>query len=166
MRFRFLYINAVVLSLMVFASPLNAGKVEKLPKDFKLSGLESGVIKPKNLRNKITIMQFWASWCGSCSKTMKTLHGISKGHRNVKFVSVSVDEDLESAHNYFKDLPKNLQPLKKFAYFDNDAKLATALDIEALPAYIVIDSKGNIIEADEGQPNKSQIKKLKSIIRN
>lgn len=158
----------IVLGLMVvqvfFAAEAICAPAKALPKSFKLIGLKQESISASDLKNKVIVMQFWASWCKSCSTTMKTLDRATQGKNDVKFVTVSVDEDLKSAKGYFKNLPQNLKHLESKAYFDSDAKLASNLEVDALPTFMVINSSGQIMETFTGHPDKKDLSKLKKLM--
>lgn len=151
---------AVTLALP--ASGLAKGKA--LPDDFKLSALEGkGTVKPADLKGKKVVLQFFASWCEGCSEVMTQLNPMVEGMDGVKFMPVSVDESMAEAREYFAKKPK-VKALKKLAYLDNDTKLASALDVKALPAIVIVDGDGKIVHQMSGHPTKKQYDKIKSLL--
>ncbi len=154
----------ILATQLFFAAEVISQTNKSLPKSINLVGLKQDNLEASDLKNKVVVMQFWASWCKNCGSTMKALDKATQGKSDVKFVTVSVDEDLDSAKGYFDNLPKNIQRLETKAYFDSDAKLATRLDVGALPAYMVIDSSGKVLETFTGHPNQKDLSKLKKLM--
>lgn len=51
--------------------------------------------------NGITIVDFWATWCGPCKMFAPVFENVSKKLESIKFCKLNVDEDSE---NICKDL--------------------------------------------------------------
>ena len=49
---------------------------------------------------KITIVDFWAPWCGPCRMIGPIFEEISEEYEDVEFVKVNVDDSQEIAGNY------------------------------------------------------------------
>ena len=63
--------------------------------DLKLStidGQEVSLLSRLN-KNGYTVIDFWASWCGPCRAGIPHLKKISERFKNLKFISISVDDD-------------------------------------------------------------------------
>ena len=83
-------------------------------KDINDSTFESEVLKSENL----TLVDFWAPWCGPCRKMGPLLDEIaSEFEGRLKVVKINTDENLKTAKEYqISGLP-NLRLLK-----DGEAK--------------------------------------------
>ena len=51
--------------------------------------------------NQITLVDFWATWCGPCRKLSPLIDEIAEEYKGkVKFVKIKADENLETAQKY------------------------------------------------------------------
>ncbi|MCD7879058.1 MAG: thioredoxin [Candidatus Gastranaerophilales bacterium] len=58
---------------------------------------ENEVVKEE----KLTLVDFWATWCGPCRKLSPMLDEIAGEYEGkVKFVKIKADENLKTAQNY------------------------------------------------------------------
>lgn len=155
---------AFFLSSAFYTSPLLAN--DKLPSNIQLVKLTNGKVKTlKDIKGKPAVIEFWATWCEACGPSMHKLALWAKKNRQVQFLPVSVDETLKEAQDYFKKGHKNLRKLKKINYFDRDALLASSVDISALPATMVVDSKGKVVKIFTGKVDNAKIKKIEAALK-
>jgi thiol-disulfide isomerase/thioredoxin len=109
-----------------------------------LTSYDGRLISLDDLREKIFILAFWATWCGPCQATIPALEEIStvfSENDNVEIVLVSIWErqkDKKAALNaYFKrDFPN--VPLA----WDELDVLPMSLGITGLPVVIIFDKQG------------------------
>jgi len=51
--------------------------------------------------NQITLVDFWATWCGPCRKLSPLIDEIAEEYKGkVKFVKIKADENLQAAQKY------------------------------------------------------------------
>jgi thioredoxin 1 len=56
--------------------------------------------------DKITIVDFWAEWCGPCRTQLPILENYAKKNEDVQVVKINVDENSELASEYgIKSIP-------------------------------------------------------------
>lgn len=151
-----IFINICLFTFLLFPIETIEAKsnLASLPKTFSLIGLSGGKLVPADIKNRYVIMQFWASWCIGCKATMKTMNHLFGDSKSVSLVTISVDETMEDAKKYFKNLPKSYDNLKSKSYWDPGAKIAEALQVQSIPTIILLDKKSRTIEMIRGHPNK------------
>ena len=65
--------------------------------EINVANFDSEVLKS----NKITIVDFFADWCGPCRKLSPILEEVEHEFENkVKFAKINTDENIEVAKNY------------------------------------------------------------------
>jgi thiol-disulfide isomerase/thioredoxin len=109
--------------------------------NFSLRTTDNKVFKLSKVKNKIIVLDFWASWCSPCIEALPMLKTISRDavSKDVVFVSVSVDKKVEAWLKRDKtlDIP--------WTSVIADSNTTASYKIDALPAYIVIDKNGKIV---------------------
>lgn len=123
---------------------------------------------PPNLaahRSSVVLLHFWATWCPPCREELSALvqffHGPYQAMKEDGLVLLTVSNDLRT-----KDLQKFLdeQELPFPVYFDPYAELNRRLKVVALPATLIIDRKGEIVQYLPGKQPWNQ-PCMESIVR-
>jgi len=154
-----------ILSAVVNAGNL-LGKersVSSLPPVVNLAGLTGGSLDRAGLKDKVVVMQFWASWCVGCDKVMLELEKRLKDRKDILFVPVSVDEDMKSARSYFTHKP-HVKSLEQCSFHDVDTSLAGALGVTSVPAVAIIGRDGKVIEMETGHPGSKRFDEMQKTI--
>lgn len=140
-------------------SKFSAGK--KAP-GFELEDINGKKYKSSDFVNKIIFIDVWASWCGPCISSFPKWNKLVEDYSNsneFEFLSVSMDKNKSKWTNSLEKF--KLKGLKLYAGSKEfESQFATSFNIKALPNYIAIDSKGNIISVS------SSINDFEKIIKN
>lgn len=130
---------------------------------------EGGTTSLKNFRGKYVYIDIWATWCGPCKLEIPFLKELEERFhdRNIEFVSISVDDDrrsgtMEKAKTAWKTMvaEKNLTGVQLFTGSGLKADFIKAYKINSIPRFILIDPKGNIVDADAPRPSSAKITEL------
>jgi thioredoxin 1 len=63
--------------------------------------------------DKITIVDFWASWCGPCRVQLPILETFASKNEDIQVVKINVDENSELAQKY------GIRSIPTILYFKN-----------------------------------------------
>lgn len=113
--------------------------------DFTQKDTNNQEVKFSEVKNKYTLIEFWASWCVPCRKSNPELIKVyNTYHKNgFEIVGVSIDEDKDNWLNAIKQdsLPwVNLTDLK---FVDNEAHII--YNVNGVPDNVLIDDEDIII---------------------
>lgn len=102
------------------------------------------------IQNGLTLVDFWATWCGPCIKEAPHFQELSTrfSSDDVVFIQVSIDTNIKTWKNYLKSHPNTLPQ-----YISTDIVLKEQWGITEIPRFILID-RDFIIESSYA-PNPS-----------
>ena len=134
----------IALVFVFFAQPMyrqgEPSIAGKTAQDFptEING-QSGHLS--DLRGKVVVLNFWATWCPPCVEETPSLNNLQKHiqSHNALVLGVSVDEDPDAYEKFLKDFgivfPTFREPTRK---------LALGYGTPVFPDTYVIDRKGKI----------------------
>lgn len=98
-------------------------------------------------RHKITIVDFWASWCGPCRQEMPSLVKTYNEYKDkgLGIVGVSLDEDREQWINAVNSMGMEWTQLSDLQGWHNAA--AQMYGIQAIPFTVIVDNNGHVMAA-------------------
>lgn len=135
--------------------------IGKVAPDFTAKNPQGQLVSLKQSLGKVTIIDFWASWCGPCRAENPNVVALynelhSKG---LNIIGVSLDEDLNKWNEAIakdKITWTQVSNLKKWK-----DPIAISYGIEQIPTTFILDSNGIIIEKDlRGEELKTRVKEL------
>ncbi|WP_217603078.1 peroxiredoxin [Chitinophaga sp. GbtcB8] len=131
------------------ANSINRGYLvnvgEQAPDDFELLLQDGSKTSLKQLRGKIVVLQFTASWCSVCRKEMPHLENdVWKAYqdKNVVLIGVDRDEPLEKVQQFHQDM-KITYPLALDPGADIFGRFAEKKS--GVTRNVVIDPSGKIV---------------------
>ncbi|SEB17119.1 TlpA family protein disulfide reductase [Pedobacter hartonius] len=106
---------------------------------------------------KLTLVDFWASWCIPCIMEMPALKRAEEKMKGkpIKFVTISIDKD-QDISKWITAAKQNKLYGKAFQYRLANFKqspLTKLIHIRNIPRYLLIDQQGNIIDDDFYRPS-------------
>jgi len=97
-------------------------------------------------KNKITILDFWASWCGPCRNEMPFMKQLYAEYKpkGLGIVGISLDESAADWNKAINDLKLEWPQMSDLKGWESAA--ATMFQVQAIPHIIILDSEGTILE--------------------
>ncbi|MEA3288431.1 MAG: TlpA disulfide reductase family protein [Candidatus Marinimicrobia bacterium] len=132
-----------ILPLLLIVT-LGFGQEKSLPQ-VKLKDLKNKTQNmDKVLDGKLTLINFWATYCVPCRKEMKHLNRISETYadQNVQVVGISIDDSRTVGR--VKSMVRS-QKLKYTILLDTEQKLYKNFNTSAMPFSILVTPSGQIV---------------------
>ena len=122
---------------------------DKAP-DFDLIDLRGNSLSMDKFNGKYLLIDFWAGWCIPCVKQLPELKNLSKKFKNKDFEILGVSFD-QNKEQWKKSVIKHETQNWNHVYIGmenirKEGSLSEKYDIQPIPAYILIDKEGRIID--------------------
>ncbi len=141
------------------------------PKFINYENYEGGTTSLADLKGKYVYVDVWATWCGPCIAEIPYLKEVEKQYdgKNIQFVSISVDngrgykdQSLEASKEGWRKMiaEKELGGIQLFSDKAWKSDFVTGYKIQGIPRFILIDPRGNVVNADAPRPSSPKLVKL------
>jgi thiol:disulfide interchange protein len=129
-------------------APATALAAAGLPQFTKIGG---GVVDPNG---KVTVVNFWATYCVPCIREIPSFDGIDKeyGGKGVLVVGVAMDDDTSIVPPFLKKHPMDYQVAL------GSPALTQQYSLDALPVTLVFDKSGKQVKRFDGLLNEADLK--------
>ncbi len=127
-----------------------------------LKDILSTELKTEIAKNKMSFVNFWATWCSPCIQEMPELVKFNNDleKASMKVILVNADEDKKMVDKFL-----SRKKIELTHYFDTDKKMINALGFSTLPYTFIIDQNFKLIKVLRGNHSYSEfereLKKLK-----
>ena len=110
---------------------------------FSLATLDGRRAALADYRDKLVVLNFWATWCVPCTDEMPALEALWKEYRARGLVVLGVSVDRGAPRALIEPYVRNLE-LTFPILLDPDSKIANAWRVTALPATFVVKPGGEV----------------------
>ena len=149
---------------------------EKQPApDFRLQDLEGNWVSLADLKGKVVVLDFWATWCAPCIKSFPAMQMAVDKYKDdpdVRFLFINTWEQKENPTDFvqqflkkrgfdFTVLMDNKDPVSK------RNPVVESYGVNGIPAKFIIDVNGNIrhkLTGFKGGDNEAQVQELSELI--
>lgn len=101
--------------------------------------VEKWLTSEPDRRNKYVLIEFWATWCGPCRRSIPVLNEIHRQFGD-RLVVVGISDEQEEAVRAFKE-----PAIEYSVAVDTQARMKTALGVEGIPHVIVLEREGHVV---------------------
>ena len=154
-----LILVAILAVVALFAAGLQqtarGPEIGKPAPEFTLPLFDGGEISLAELRGKVVVINFWASWCDPCREEAPVLERMWREYRDrgVVFLGVNYVDVESEARKYLKEFDVTYPNGP-----DVGQKIARAYRIRGVPETFFVDPQGNIAPIIvNGQPQPKKI---------
>jgi len=141
-----------------------ASLVNTLGNGFSFKDINNKNISLTDFKGKYIYIDVWATWCKPCKvehEFLKELEEYFSENDALQIISVSIDREYDKWKKYITS--KSMEGIQ--LHSGSDSEFVKFYDIGALPRFLFLDTKGNIISPDEIRPsNPKTLKKLEATL--
>lgn len=125
----------------------HAHLIGKPAPDFDLPRMEGGRLKLSELRGRVIVLDFWASWCGPCMAAMPHLDALRRetSRDQVEVIAINQGEDADTALKAVRKAKVDLPVV-----LDQESAVSMSYDVKGIPQTVIIDPEGNVREVFVG----------------
>lgn len=142
---------AVWLGLMTWNPLAGDASLETLPA-LTLENLDGQPVALTDLRGERVVLNLWATWCPPCRREMPLL-AEADAQGGVRVVIVNQGESLLAVRRYLDAQGLTFEQ----ALLDPEQRLMVAAQAPGLPASLLFDAQGRLVERHVGELSRAQL---------
>jgi cytochrome c biogenesis protein CcmG, thiol:disulfide interchange protein DsbE len=107
----------------------------------ELSGPGGESVRLSDLKGKVVLVDFWASWCTPCQASFPVLDALYKQRHGegLEVLAINVDEQRKQADAFLSKRPHEMP-----VFFDPQGRAPQAFKVEGMPSSYLVDRRGRI----------------------
>jgi cytochrome c biogenesis protein CcmG, thiol:disulfide interchange protein DsbE len=114
--------------------------------DVSARGLDGKTVRIADLRGRVVLLDFWATWCEPCRESLPFYADLQKdlGPQGLTVAAISIDDDDDPVRSYFKTPPPFL------VLRDPEGQIAERMGVSTMPTSFLLDRAGVVRQKLEG----------------
>lgn len=112
--------------------------------DFELPTLKGDKMKLSETRGKITIVNFWTSWCEPCkleAPHLQTFYEANADRVEILAVNITYDDSAEKARSFVEEYGLTFPVL-----LDETGDVSVEYGVFTIPTTVIVNERGHIVE--------------------
>lgn len=140
--------------------PQSTAQIGSEAPDFTLSTQNGKITKLSQLKGKVVLLNFWATFCTPCLAELPSMERLLKNFRweDFEILAISIDNSWKDIDEFHSQLGTPPFPI----LLDQEKKVMDLYGIRRIPESVLIDKKGTIVQIFKGAYDwdNSKIKEL------
>jgi thiol-disulfide isomerase/thioredoxin/outer membrane lipoprotein-sorting protein len=127
--------------------------------DFALRDLDNREVRLSELRGKVVLLDFWATWCGPCRAAFPMMESLHRSFQEKGLVVLGIDDEPPQIARAFLRQNGYLAP----SLVDANQDAATKYRVGGIPTTVLIDREGKVVYYGLGISNEQLQTALRSV---
>ena len=127
---------------------------------FALSDIEGRLVRLGDYRGKVTLVNFWASWCEPCRAEFPHMAELYRATSRKDFDIAAISDDV--SYSQMRAFVKEFRP--PFPILVGHGRMKAAYHFRGLPYSVLLDRQGRVIERIFGFGGEQEFAHLRAII--
>jgi peroxiredoxin len=137
---------------------LEADDAKRQAADFTLLDLQGKPWHLRDLKGKVVLVNFWATWCPPCRKEMPDLQALYDKYKDQGFLVLSISDEETAKVSPFIAERKITYPV----LLDPGRKINDAFIVEGIPKSFVYDREGKMVAQSIDMRTRNQFQQMLS----
>ena len=146
-------------SLLAAAAPAAGGR-EPFAPAFALPDLRGDTVTLAAFRGKVTLVNFWASWCDPCREEFPHMAGLYREFDRKDVAIVAISDDVDAAK--MRAFVRQFQP--PFPILVGGGRMKQTYHYRGLPYSVLLDRRGRVVERIFGFGGEEEFRNLHATI--
>jgi peroxiredoxin len=117
--------------------------------DFEAARLDGPKLHMADLRGQIVLLDFWATWCPPCQKSLPALQKLHERYRDTDVRVITVNQDHADDR---EALVRNFMTRRKYDFpvLLDEGDVAGAYNVQSLPTTVIVGPDGQVRKVEIG----------------
>jgi thiol-disulfide isomerase/thioredoxin len=124
------------------------GRISALAPDFEYNTPDGKTTKLSDLRGKVVVINFWATWCRPCREEMPALQRVASANSDVVFLEIDMQEPGDKVRSFIDQLGLDLL----VPVLDTDGATTKRYGVLSFPSTFFVDATGVVRHIEIGGP--------------